>query len=119
MQKQKIEHINKESRLAIRCTSEQHEQIKASAETCRMTMSEYILFVTLNKQTVSAIADYRDFIEAISGLRADIARIGNLLKLAINRGCVTPSEIQPLQAIVKSCLQIMKDIIRTFIGVPK
>lgn len=63
---------------------EQKKQIQESAKACNLSISDYLLNLALNKpfHSVEKHLDTRELLK----VNANLARVGNLLKLAITEG---------------------------------
>ncbi len=88
--------------IIIRCTPEQHEQIFATAKACRQTASKYLLSLALEPQSFKGV-DHHELIEAILKVKADLARLGNLYKLGLNKQV----NVQDTQLALKEQIQLM------------
>lgn len=71
-------------RIIIRCSQEQREKIFLNAELTKQNVTQYLLAVALNQPLRSA--EEHKKIEVLLQLKADLARLGNLFKLCLDRG---------------------------------
>ena len=74
----------KDTYIRIRCTAEEKEKIFTNAELTKKNGSRYLLAVGL-KQPIKTAEEHKN-IETLLQLKADLARLGNLFKLYLDKG---------------------------------
>ncbi len=74
----------KTKNIVIRCSPEEHDKIAANAQLNNLTITQYVLKMTL-PQYEMPVADEK-VIKVLLKVKADLARLGNLFKMYVQRG---------------------------------
>lgn len=104
----KVETMGKDQIISLRVTKEERSQIEATANKYRLSLSELMRGAVIH----SRIPDPSNSlaIEAIYQANADLARLGNLLKLGIDSGTFTEARVEGLLSDIRESQKAVKAI---------
>ncbi len=83
MEEKKHKVASQTRNINLRCSPEQHEKIFLNARLNKLNASQYILAKALNEDIRSP--QEHEKIVALLQLKADLARLGNLFKLCLDK----------------------------------
>ena len=97
-------------RAGVYLSKAEYEEVKQTANRHNLTVSTYLYNLLLSKPLPAP--DREELIDALLKLNADLARLGNLFKLAIDEENLWPEKLEGIIEEIRSTQKTIKEKVK-------
>lgn len=106
--------MNKAEIITLRVTADEKDQLKAAARKYRTSVSDLVRGMVIDERIPDPSGSLA--IDALYTANADLARLGNLLKLGIDQGTFTAQRVDALLTDIRSSQKTVLNTAQEFGG---